>query len=236
MEADFRAVRDMENRFLNLTEESLVREHQRCIIRSQKPHPGVEAKRVWRPERLREGHVFRSWTSRVWCSSSTPPWRPPGRCQGPGEVRRAYAGGENTEGPAFRPGLRGEVWFGILHGSVYRMFFACILCHSLHWPENRAPFLSDPCGAVSFVSGALEQKHGINRSLPPLFCCTYLSIISSAFQVLDRISHRTNDILRHTSRQTVPLPQSNADRKGERASRPLWQKLSGFSPLLARTT
>ena len=115
-------------------------------------------------------------------------------------------------------------------------FFACILCHSLHWPENRAPFLSDPCGAVSFVSGALEQKHGINRSLPPLFCCTYLSIISSAFQVLDRISHRTNDILRHTSRQTVPLPQSNADRKGERASRPLWQKLSGFSPLLARTT
>lgn len=236
MEADFRAVRDMENRFLNLTEESLVREHQRCIIRSQKPHPGVEAKRVWRPERLREGHVFRSWTQ----GCGVHRVRPPGdRLAG---AKARGKSGARMLGAKTQKARLSDQAFAEKYGLEFYMapftgcFFACILCHSLHWPENRAPFLSDPCGAVSFVSGALEQKHGINRSLPPLFCCTYLSIISSAFQVLDRISHRTNDILRHTSRQTVPLPQSNADRKGERASRPLWQKLSGFSPLLARTT
>ncbi len=30
-----------------------------CIIRVRKPHPGVEAKRQWLADRLREGHVFR---------------------------------------------------------------------------------------------------------------------------------------------------------------------------------
>ena len=49
----------MEERFLNLTEENLDREHLCCIIRSKKPHPGVEAKRAWLRERFREGHVFR---------------------------------------------------------------------------------------------------------------------------------------------------------------------------------
>lgn len=29
------------------------------IIRAKKPHPGVETKRAWLAERLREGHVFR---------------------------------------------------------------------------------------------------------------------------------------------------------------------------------
>ena len=37
----------MENQFLNLTKEDLDREHLCCIIRSKKPHPGVEAKRAW---------------------------------------------------------------------------------------------------------------------------------------------------------------------------------------------
>ena len=46
----------MEEQFLNLTEKNLDREHLCCIIRSKKPHPGVEAKRAW----LREGHVFRN--------------------------------------------------------------------------------------------------------------------------------------------------------------------------------
>ena len=45
----------MEEQFLNLTEKNPDREHLCCIIRSKKPHPGVEAKRAW----LREGHVFR---------------------------------------------------------------------------------------------------------------------------------------------------------------------------------
>ena len=45
--------------FINLTEENLAHEHLCCIIRSKKPHPGVEAKRQWLSQRLREGHVFR---------------------------------------------------------------------------------------------------------------------------------------------------------------------------------
>ena len=49
----------MEDQFLNLTEENLDQEHLCCIIRSKKPHPGVEAKRRWLADRLPEGHVFR---------------------------------------------------------------------------------------------------------------------------------------------------------------------------------
>ena len=45
--------------FVNLTPENLEREHLSCIIRSKKPHPGVEAKRAWLADRLTEGHVFR---------------------------------------------------------------------------------------------------------------------------------------------------------------------------------
>lgn len=49
----------MDNDFINLTEENLADEHLCCIIRSRKPHPGVEAKRQWLADRLKEGHVFR---------------------------------------------------------------------------------------------------------------------------------------------------------------------------------
>ena len=45
--------------FITLTPETLAKEHLCCIIRSRKPHPGVEAKRQWLAERLKEGHVFR---------------------------------------------------------------------------------------------------------------------------------------------------------------------------------
>ena len=45
--------------FINLTAENLAEEHLCCIIRSRKAHPGVEAKRRWLAERLKEGHVFR---------------------------------------------------------------------------------------------------------------------------------------------------------------------------------
>lgn len=45
--------------FINLTEENLADEHLCCIIRSRKPHAGVEAKRQWLSDRLKEGHVFR---------------------------------------------------------------------------------------------------------------------------------------------------------------------------------
>lgn len=49
----------MEADFINITPENLDSEHLCCIIRSRKPHPGVEAKRRWLSERLQEGHVFR---------------------------------------------------------------------------------------------------------------------------------------------------------------------------------
>lgn len=49
----------MDTDFINLTPENLADEHLCCIIRTKKPHPGVEAKRRWLAHRLREGHVFR---------------------------------------------------------------------------------------------------------------------------------------------------------------------------------
>lgn len=49
----------MDGEFINLTEGNLAEEHLCCIIRTKKPHPGVEAKRRWLAERLKEGHVFR---------------------------------------------------------------------------------------------------------------------------------------------------------------------------------
>lgn len=49
----------MEPGWINLTPENVAEEHLCCIIRSKKPHPGVEAKRAWLSERLKEGHVFR---------------------------------------------------------------------------------------------------------------------------------------------------------------------------------
>lgn len=49
----------MNTEFINLTTENLSDEHLCCIIRSRKPHLGVEAKRQWLSERLKEGHVFR---------------------------------------------------------------------------------------------------------------------------------------------------------------------------------
>lgn len=50
---------DVSADFVNLTAENLADEHLCCIIRSRKPHPGVEAKRRWLADRLSEGHVFR---------------------------------------------------------------------------------------------------------------------------------------------------------------------------------
>lgn len=45
--------------FINLTIENLADEHLCCIIRSKVKHPGVEAKRQWLQQRLKEGHIFR---------------------------------------------------------------------------------------------------------------------------------------------------------------------------------
>ena len=51
--------------FINLTAKNLAGEHLCCIIRSKKPHPGVEAKRQWLSDRLKEGHVFRKLNERA---------------------------------------------------------------------------------------------------------------------------------------------------------------------------
>lgn len=37
----------MGENFINITEDNIGSEHLCCIIRSKKPHPGVEAKRGW---------------------------------------------------------------------------------------------------------------------------------------------------------------------------------------------
>lgn len=49
----------MNTEFVNVTSANLSEEHLCCIIRTRKPHQGVEAKREWLRERLGEGHVFR---------------------------------------------------------------------------------------------------------------------------------------------------------------------------------
>lgn len=51
--------------FINLTTKNLADEHLCCIIRSKKIHPGVEAKRQWLSERLKEGHVFRKLNAKA---------------------------------------------------------------------------------------------------------------------------------------------------------------------------
>lgn len=51
-------MKTMKPDFVTLTPENLANEHLCCIIRTKKPHPGVEAKRRWLEERLMEGHVF----------------------------------------------------------------------------------------------------------------------------------------------------------------------------------
>lgn len=53
--------------FINLTSDNIDDEHLCCIIRSKKLHPGVEAKRKWLAERLREGHVFRKLNAKGCC-------------------------------------------------------------------------------------------------------------------------------------------------------------------------
>jgi len=49
----------MDGEFIDITEQNLAQEHLCCIIRSKTAHPGVEAKRRWLADRLKEGHVFR---------------------------------------------------------------------------------------------------------------------------------------------------------------------------------
>lgn len=51
--------------FINITAENLADEHLCCIIRSRKPHQGIEAKRRWLSDRMDEGHVFRKLNAKA---------------------------------------------------------------------------------------------------------------------------------------------------------------------------
>lgn len=53
--------------FINLTPDNIADEHLCCIIRSRTKHPGVEAKRQWLSERIKEGHVFRKLNAKGCC-------------------------------------------------------------------------------------------------------------------------------------------------------------------------
>jgi hypothetical protein len=55
----------MNTDFINLTPDNLSDEHICCIIRSKKFHPGIEAKKQWLTERLKEGHVFRKLNAKA---------------------------------------------------------------------------------------------------------------------------------------------------------------------------
>ncbi len=55
----------MNTDFVNITPENLVNEHLCCIIRSRKFHPGIDAKRQWLADRLKEGHVFRKLNAKA---------------------------------------------------------------------------------------------------------------------------------------------------------------------------
>ena len=55
----------METEFINLTQENISTEHLCCIIRSRKPHAGVEKKRQWLLQRINEGHVLRKLNAKA---------------------------------------------------------------------------------------------------------------------------------------------------------------------------
>ncbi|MCH5171254.1 MAG: GNAT family N-acetyltransferase [Erysipelotrichales bacterium] len=47
------------NKYINITSENIKDEHVCCVIRTRVLHPGVEAKKKWLAQRLKEGHVLR---------------------------------------------------------------------------------------------------------------------------------------------------------------------------------
>ena len=55
----------MDTDFVNLTTENLASEHLCCIIRSKKPHQGIDAKKQWLSDRLKEGHIFRKLNAKA---------------------------------------------------------------------------------------------------------------------------------------------------------------------------
>ena len=111
----------MNSDFVNLTTDNLADEHLCCIIRSKKPHPGVESKRSWLNERLEEGHVFRKLDTkgvvlpRAWFLSSTLRCKPLGCRWRESTIFTSTAYGSPANSRA-REGLRQTV-DGVLFGQ-----------------------------------------------------------------------------------------------------------------------
>ena len=99
----------MDAGFINLTPENLDGEHLCCIIRSKKAHPGVEAKRQWLADRLKEGHIFRKLNAKATVFIEYAPLET--ACPGKRKVRRVHAGRGKAKGMAFRPGLCKKIRF-----------------------------------------------------------------------------------------------------------------------------
>lgn len=49
----------MSENFINLNTKNIADEHISCIIRSRKLHAGIDQKKTWLFNRLKEGHIFR---------------------------------------------------------------------------------------------------------------------------------------------------------------------------------
>jgi len=52
------------NEYINLTEENIAQEHICCAIGDPKHQPGVDKKKEWIKDRLKDGHVFRKLNAR----------------------------------------------------------------------------------------------------------------------------------------------------------------------------
>lgn len=55
----------MISEYINITSENIKEEHLSCIIRTKKAHTGVEKKRQWLSDRLKEGHIFRKLNTKA---------------------------------------------------------------------------------------------------------------------------------------------------------------------------
>lgn len=64
--------------FITLTPENVMSEHLCCAIADKKHQTGVNDKRNWLAERIKEGHIFRKLDAQGRCSSSMPRWKKPG--------------------------------------------------------------------------------------------------------------------------------------------------------------
>ena len=64
--------------FITLTPENVMSEHLCCAIADKKHQTGVNDKRNWLAERIKDDTSSANWMRRERCSSSMPRWKKPG--------------------------------------------------------------------------------------------------------------------------------------------------------------